>query len=481
MGAAQGPIPTTMEGMQEQIRQIKAALMKVSPLGQLSMAAHLFMATGCGAVLFSAYYPCPTWQAGRRLNSFLQLLALFPAYLLPFHAVVGLVIWHIEWHTGLPFNIAAMSAFYSPLLTLLCIVGLLHLGVPTSPSSPSTPAAAALLAAQNELVNWCTRCVLDIVTRTKVSAILAVFPGRLGLLALLALVLGITSRKLRWASPERSVYSAAWGLMVGYELLSETAAVFVSGVHVLAAALYALLVVEFARGLCSKAQSWRMPVALSLLLFVLWRRAPERQLLLLVVNLQYVSFLIPLSRYITRIPRLSSYSHTLVLEHRSRRDGFPVSDILKHLVVMLLLNQALHDYGQAFGFNFKPDVDPFSAVGISNFNQSPICAALLMAFSKTGVFYLSTVYLYLAQEASLLPLLVIILSVAMDGIVLHEMAWRYMMSSRLIDVALHVVAVSTMGLLYVALILFSSGPGKTASEAGKAQSTTLITVKEFDV
>ncbi len=75
-----------------------------------------------------------------------------------------------------------------------------------------------------------------------------------------------------------------------------------------------------------------------------------------------------------------------------------------HAVTILMLNQAFHDYGQAFGFNFKPDVDPFTAVGVLNFNQLPGTAAALMALSKIGVLFLSTVYLFIAHEGCLLLL-----------------------------------------------------------------------------
>jgi len=132
-----------------------------------------------------------------------------------------------------------------------------------------------------------------------------------------------------------------------------------------------------------------------------------------------------------------------------------ICELLKHLLAMLLFNQAFHDYTLAFGFNFKPDVDPFTSMGVFNFNESPIASATLMATSKTGVLYLSVAYIFLAHGGSSLPLFIMAFTAAVNGIVLHEMVWRYMMSNRLIDVALHTVAVATMGLLYAFLMVGS--------------------------
>jgi len=341
---------------------------------------------------------------GKHLGTLLQLL---PLYLPLLNAILGIIMWHIEWHTGLPFDVAEMSPLFSCGISLLAIVWLLN-------SQRANAALPVTLIAKNELLNLLTRALIRIFTRNKLTGIIAVVPGSFGLLCLLAAVLWFTCAKLRWGFTDKVLYGCMWCLMVSFYATEQISSFFIGGLHVLSIVFYGCVVCEILRGLFGK-QQWRMVLALNLLLFFLWERAPERRLILFVVNYQYVYLLVPLGRWLSTRPsqqmhRSSPLGSTGEPVTIGKRDVS--SEILGQAVAILFFNQAFHDYGQVFGYNFKPDVDPFTAVGVANFNETPVSAALMMAFSKTGVFYLSTLYTYIAHNGSHLPLLICVITAA---------------------------------------------------------------------
>jgi len=413
-------------------------VMAIAAWGSLLSSAHIWASSAKGSVGIGGGGKAVAWlqRGGAVLGT---LVPFFPVFLPILEAVIGIILWHIEWKTGLPFDVAECSAVFSTLLTLTAMLLLLH---PRMQRGSATVPAA--LIAQNEAVNLGVRTALRFLTRPKLQGIASVVPGRFGLLVMVAAAMYHARKRLQWKQSDTAVYSTAWVLILTYEQLHGLDVFNVGGMHILATAFYLIMIAELLRGLQRGGEYWRLLAAINLVLFFLWQRSPERQVMLFVLNYQYIYLLVPASRWVAQMERPG------IQPQEGRGSARLQPEVC--VVAMLLFNQCLHDYGQAYGYNFKPDVDPFTAVGVFNFNESPLSAASMMAFSKTGALYLGMVYVYLAQGGAELPLVFCVATAAVDGIILHEMVWRYMMSSRLIDVALHTVAVSSMGLVYIGLM-----------------------------
>jgi len=228
------------------LTKLKVMMNRMSHCSVSSFLIHILALTLSG-VFLSSFLSSLISECGLSWEKCLKnALYLLPIYLPTLNSVIGIILWHIEWHTGLPFEVSETTSFFSTLLTLLTLAWLLY---PNNDLQDTTVQAAALLA-KNELCNLVIRNVLKFFTRPKLLLIFGSFPGAYGLIISFSWAMYVAGRQqgLKFDFLDKTCYIGACLLMFFFEASQKTMWLVVGGMHVFASCFYCICVILFIRG-----------------------------------------------------------------------------------------------------------------------------------------------------------------------------------------------------------------------------------------
>jgi len=173
----------------------------------------------------------------------------------------------------------------------------------------------------------------------------------------------------------------------------QTPAMFIKHFHFCALAIYLSCLVMTIYYIY-KARIMDLIIPVNLLMLLLYRDSPVDRLVLLLLNYQYMIFILPTIEYLRiRIVQAFIQKRDYLYSEKNGELEYNNLSIAHQAAVVYAINQVFFTLTFAYGDKINFDVHPFAGrIGLDNYDEYPVLSAALMALHKYGIFAVFCVY-----------------------------------------------------------------------------------------